>query len=289
MSCGQCGKEGAEMNKIGETINKKRTELGLTQSQLAGILNVSFQSVSKWENGSTYPDIEKLPELAAALKTTVDALLGYKGAAADYDNRYAAKDYYWGLRPNRLCFEIMQLLPPVKPYHVLDIGCGEGKDAVFLAKCGYIVTAFDISETGIEKAKRLAEHNCVHVDFRKVDVMDFPFDRDYDIIFSSGVLHFIRPAYREELCARLKTHTTPNGFNVLNVFVQKPFIVRASDGIRDESLRSPWRSGELFGYYHDWLFHVCREDIFDCMSGGTPHKHCMDSLIAEKLGAGEVL
>ena len=69
------------MNKIGEIINKKRTELGLTQLQLANILNVSFQSVSKWENNVAYPDIEKLPELAAALKTTVDVLLGYKGVA----------------------------------------------------------------------------------------------------------------------------------------------------------------------------------------------------------------
>ena len=276
------------MNKIGETIYKKRTELGLTQAQLAGILNVSFQSVSKWEHNAAYPDIEKLPELAAALQTTVDVLLGYRGAAADYDNRYAAKDYYWGLRPNRLCFEIMQLLPPVRPYRVLDVGCGEGKDAVFLAKCGYAVTAFDISEAGIEKAKRLAEHNRVDLDLRKMDVMDFPFDRDYDVIFSSGVLHFVRPAYREELCARMKAHTAPEGFNVLNVFVQKPFIVRAPDRTRDESLRAPWRSGELFGYYHDWLFHTCREEVFDCMSGGTPYKHCMDSLIAQKLPEGKV-
>lgn len=277
------------MNKIGEIINKKRTELGLTQSQLASALNVSFQSVSKWENNAAYPDIEKLPELAAILKTSVDVLLGYKGAVADYDNRYAAEDYYWGLTPNRLCFEVMRLLPPIRPYRVLDIGCGEGKDAVFLAKCGYLVTAFDISEAGIEKSRRLAQHNHVDVELFKMDIMDFRFDKDYDIIFSSGVLHFLRPAYRKELCKRMKDHTSPGGYNALNVFVQKPFLVRPPDKDRDESLRSPWHSGELFGYYHDWLFHTCREEVFDCMSGGTPHKHCMDSLIAQKLGEGAVL
>ena len=132
------------MNNIGEIIYKKRTELGLTQAQLASVLNVSFQSVSKWENSTAYPDIEKLTELAAALKTNVDVLLGYKGATADYDSRYAAEGYYWGLKPNRMCYEIMSLLPPIKPYRLLDIGCGEGKDAVFFAKCGYLVTAFDI-------------------------------------------------------------------------------------------------------------------------------------------------
>ena len=38
-------------------------------------------------------------------------------------------------------------------------------DAVFFAKCGYAVTAFDVSEQGIEKAKRLAEHNKVNISF----------------------------------------------------------------------------------------------------------------------------
>ena len=48
--------------------------------------------------------------------------------------------------------------------------------------------------------------------------------------------------------------------------------------------RHSWYSGELFGYYHDWLFHMCREEIFDCNSGGIPHQHCMDTLIAQKQG-----
>ena len=44
--------------------------MGLTQNQLAGILNISFQAVSKWENNTAYPDIEMLPRLASALNTT---------------------------------------------------------------------------------------------------------------------------------------------------------------------------------------------------------------------------
>lgn len=268
--------------KTGEVICKRRKELGLTQNQLAKVLNISFQAVSKWENNTAYPDIEMLPKLAAALHTTVDALLGYESVVTDYDKRYDTEDYYWGLMPNGICYDIMKILPPVKPYRVLDIGCGEGKDAVFFAKCGYSVTAFDISEQGIEKAKRLAEHNKVNVNFFKADIFDYRPDTEYDIIFSSGVLHFIQQTERKELCDSLKTHTAEGGINALNVFVKKPFIRRAPDSTRDEEKRHPWYSGELFGYYHDWLFHTCREDIFDCNSGGTLHKHCMDTLIAQK-------
>ena len=269
--------------KTGEVISKRRKELGLTQNQLAKSLNISFQAISKWENGTTFPDIAMLPKLAAALNTTVDALLGYRGVAADYDNRYNTEGYYWGLMPNRICYDIMKILPPIKPYRVLDIGCGEGKDAVFFAKCGYAVTAFDVSESGIEKAKRLAEHNRVEVNLFRADIFDYRPDSEYDIIFSSGVFHFIPLNQREDVCNSLKAHTSNNGINAMNVFVRKPFINRAPDSTRDEDKRHPWHSGELFGYYHDWLFHLCTEDVFDCNSGGTPHKHCMDTLIAQKV------
>lgn len=269
--------------KIGEVICKRRKELEMTQNQLAKSLSISFQAISKWENNSAYPDIEMLPKLAAALHTTVDALIGYESVVTDYDKRYNTEEYYWGLMPNRICYDIMKILPPIKPYRILDIGCGEGKDAVFFAKCGYMVTAFDISEQGIEKAKRLADYNKVTVNFFKADLFDYRPSTEYDIIFSSGVLHFTRQTERKELCNSLKMHTASNGINALNVFIKKPFIKRASDNTRDEGKRHPWHSGELFEYYHDWLFHICREEIFDCNSGGIPHKHCMDTLIAQKV------
>ena len=128
-----------EHMKTGEVISKRRRELGLTQNQLAKMLNISFQAISKWENGIAYPDIAMLPKLAAVLNTTVDALLGYNSLVTDYDRRYDMEGYYWGLMPNRICYDIMKILPPIKPYRVLDMGCGEGKDAVFFCKmriCG---------------------------------------------------------------------------------------------------------------------------------------------------------
>lgn len=61
--------------KIGGFISGKRKELGLTQQQLADRLNISFQAVSKWENGSTFPNVELLPELSKVMEVTVDELL----------------------------------------------------------------------------------------------------------------------------------------------------------------------------------------------------------------------
>ncbi len=64
-----------DSRKVGSFIMGKRKEAGWTQQQLADKLCVSFQAVSKWENGSAYPNIEILPDLAMALKVSVDEIL----------------------------------------------------------------------------------------------------------------------------------------------------------------------------------------------------------------------
>lgn len=61
---------------IAENIRRLRLEHSLTQGQLAERLGVSYQAVSRWENGTTYPDIELLPSIASLFGVTVDWLLG---------------------------------------------------------------------------------------------------------------------------------------------------------------------------------------------------------------------
>ena len=61
---------------FGENLKTLRITKGFTQEQAAELLNVSKQSVSRWENNITYPDITFLPTLASFYGITVDALLG---------------------------------------------------------------------------------------------------------------------------------------------------------------------------------------------------------------------
>ncbi len=62
--------------KLNENIKAFREELGMTQSELAEALFVTPQSVSRWEKGLAYPDIEKLPQLSQIFGVSVDELLG---------------------------------------------------------------------------------------------------------------------------------------------------------------------------------------------------------------------
>lgn len=63
--------------QIGEIIKNLRKKRGLTQGELAEILAVTAQSVSRWENGQSYPDIEQLPMIAEYFDITVDELMGH--------------------------------------------------------------------------------------------------------------------------------------------------------------------------------------------------------------------
>lgn len=64
------------MLSAGNNIRRMRLEKGLTQEEVALHLGVSFQSVSKWERGDGYPDIEMLPAIAHYFGVSVDELLG---------------------------------------------------------------------------------------------------------------------------------------------------------------------------------------------------------------------
>ena len=66
--------------KIGEKIRALRLQRKMTQDQLADRLGVSYQSISRWENGITYPDIEFLPAIANHFSVSLDYLMGQDDA-----------------------------------------------------------------------------------------------------------------------------------------------------------------------------------------------------------------
>lgn len=194
-----------------------------------------------------------------------------------YEDSYRMTEYFWGLEPNSICLKVLKLLPPTRHLKLLDIGCGEGRDAVFFARCGYNVTAFDISDAGLEKLQRLADKAHVHVRAFKADVCDYRLTEEYDILYSSGVLHYVKPELRDEIMKNYQEHTNENGLHAFQLFVKKPFI---SPPPEHEQHMHYWRSGELFLYYHDWLIKSCSEHIFECHSSGIPHHHAGNRICA---------
>lgn len=76
------------MVNIGKKIKQLRSDKGDTQERLAQILQISFQSVSKWETGAASPDIALLPVIAEYFGITIDELFGYRINSLSYKERF---------------------------------------------------------------------------------------------------------------------------------------------------------------------------------------------------------
>ena len=198
----------------------------------------------------------------------------------NYEKWYECEGYYWGTEPADFCNELIKLCPPSGEKKVLDIGCGEGKDAVYMATKGYKVTAFDLTENGIRKTLRLAKEKEVEINAYVDDINTFETDEQFDIIFSSGTVQYLFDKNKRTFFEKISRITKKNGFVFFNVFVEKPFLELPPDWDIEEKM---WRSGELFSFFPEWKFIRIDETIFEDNSNGIPHYHCMDTIICKKI------
>ena len=199
----------------------------------------------------------------------------------NYEKWYEGSDYYWGLEPGDFLDELIELCPASPEKTVLDIGCGEGKDAVYMAQKGYSVTAFDLTENGIRKTNKLATDRGVDIDAYVEDVNTFKIDKQFDIIYSTGTVQYLFDENKKEFFEKINAITKPGGIVYFNVFVEKSFLELPPDWDIEEKM---WKSGELFTYFADWKFERIDEVIFEDNSGGIKHYHCMDTIICRKPG-----
>jgi 2-polyprenyl-3-methyl-5-hydroxy-6-metoxy-1,4-benzoquinol methylase len=89
-------------------------------------------------------------------------------AREDWNARYAGTELLWTAQPNRLFAAEVDDLPPGR---ALDVACGEGRNAVWLAERGWRVTAIDFSDVALAKGARLAESRGVEVEWIVGDVL----------------------------------------------------------------------------------------------------------------------
>lgn len=109
-----------------------------------------------------------------------------------WDERYGGADRVWSGRPNAvLVTEVADLAPG----RALDLGCGEGGDAIWLAEQGWSVTAIDFSETGLARAAAHADERGVgdRVEWRHADLRTWrPEGEEWDLV-TSHFLHLLDP------------------------------------------------------------------------------------------------
>jgi len=199
-----------------------------------------------------------------------------------YDERYARPGLYWGSRPTALARDVVRIARslPRAPRTVVDLGSGEGRDSIYFARQGYRVVGVDISGVGVRKAERRASRLGVNVRFRVGDIRTYRLGHRVDVVFCSGALNNLPRRIRAARFNHFKANTAPGGINAMNADVPKPYIPPQTTN----PYASPFRSGELLGYYGDWQILDSGQVEFISTSSGVPHRKAMDVVIARKPG-----
>ncbi|MFC5970891.1 SAM-dependent methyltransferase [Halomarina salina] len=196
------------------------------------------------------------------------------------ERRYGREEYYWGTTPNDLAHEAAGYVPDRSPAPtVVDVGAGEGRDAVFFAEQGFEVYATDVSPNGLAKADRLAEERGVSIRTLEADANDLTLPEPVDLLYSCGAVQYVRPENRTEQFAHFRDATRPGGVHVVFAFVDHPDVPTPPDWTDEERFYQP---GELRSYYDGWKILDERELVFEDDSDDTPHEHAAEIVVAEK-------
>ncbi len=158
-----------------------------------------------------------------------------------FENRYRQQKNIFGEKPLDLVEKAAELLPPKAT--VADLGAGEGRNSLFLARQGFSVLALDAAPTAVERLREIAAKEKLPLRAKVADVSQYQFKQEFDLVIAVGLLHFLPQETGHQLVARMKAATKKGGFNVVAALAeQHPFNPKPH----------VYAQGELKKLYTDW-------------------------------------
>jgi SAM-dependent methyltransferase len=106
----------------------------------------------------------------------------------------------------------------IHPGKALDLGCGPGRNAIYLAEQGFDVTGYDISNTAIQWAKERAEEKKADARFECKSALDINCIEQYDFVYDSGCLHHLLPHRRIQYLEKIYRSLKPKGLFGITCF-----------------------------------------------------------------------
>ena len=157
------------------------------------------------------------------------------------------KDYFpKKYNSNPVHSEVLEAMESLSPGKALDLGCGQGRNALFLAQHGFEVTAVDQNELALEILQSIVEQEDLEMTVGLYDINSANLKQSYDLIVSTVVLMFLQADRIPEIIRNMQDQTNPGGYNL---------IVCAMD-TEDYPCQVPFsftfKEGELADYYKDW-------------------------------------
>jgi tellurite methyltransferase len=208
-----------------------------------------------------------------------------------YDSGYKACPSFWGSQPGSLVTRLSEIIPSFKELQVLDAGCGEGKNALFLAKKGAVIHAYDISQIAIDHAEKLKVRNQAHnSSFHARDIRTVELRHGYfDVIIAYGLMHCLPDeAEIRSLHSLLQDATKVGGYFVLCAFNRRFQDLSAHPGFNPTLLQH----SEYLDMFAGWeIVEASDKDLRETHPNNNIfHTHSMTRIIARKIEpAGKVV
>jgi len=131
-----------------EKLQTMRKEKGLSQEALAEMLNVSRQSVSKWESGQSYPEMEKLITLSEIFGVTIDSLI--KNGELQEDKQNTISQPYWTTRGNFYEYKSKRMMFGLPMIHInIGLGARKAKGIIAIGNISTGIVSIGIIARGI--------------------------------------------------------------------------------------------------------------------------------------------
>ena len=159
-----------------------------------------------------------------------------------FEQSYQRREKLFGAEP---LLSVERNLDKFAPGTVIDLGSGDGRNALYLAKQGFEVLAVDNAPTGIEHLQRYAEEAGVQDSVTGVvaDIAEFVPEGEYDNMLSTFTLHFLTDADFARVIAMMQQYTRSGGVNLVQDFLK-------GDSPHDPADMQHWLdSGELSQLY----------------------------------------
>lgn len=178
--------------------------------------------------------------------------------------------------------DIVDALKIISPGKALDLGCGGGRNALYLSLKGFDVTAWDSNENSIEKVRHLAtleKLTNLHAEVKDLNTVEI--NESYDFILSTVVFMFLNGQSIPSLIHNMQQATRVNGYN---------FIISAMD-TEDYPCTLPFftfkfKPGELESYYKGWELIEYNENVgalHKTDEQGNPIKLRFATMLAKKI------
>jgi SAM-dependent methyltransferase len=214
-----------------------------------------------------------------------------------FDSVYLGSERYWWRRPGRyeldpdayplslLAQQTLRTLKGRVAGRALDLGAGEGADAIRLAKLGYQVDAVEVSSVGAKKIEWFAEEAGVHDKLRvfSSDIQDFKPDGLYDVVICNGVLHYIKD--KHSVIELMQQATRPGGINVVSLWSDYTPVPDCHELV---PVYSDPEDGLVASSYKEWpkeFIYFDRDKTESAHSDLPAHRHSHIKLIAVRPSA----